>query len=101
MLQNHADVSDSQADVGMSAEVDALCAAASTVLKVARTAWAVHACARCADRVPDRPDGSWNTTLELRRDVVPPDGDGDGDDVFDGVSDREAALLGETDGDTV
>ena len=30
---------------------------------------------------------------------MPPDGDGDGDDDRDGVSDREAALLGENDGE--
>ena len=93
-LQNAGDVSDSQAEVGMEAAVEAVCAAARTALKVARTASPVHACARVADA------GSWKTTLELRRDVVPPDGDGDGEDVRDGVSDREAGLLRETDGET-
>jgi hypothetical protein len=78
----------------MEAAVEAVCAAARTALKVARTASPVHACARVADA------GSWKSTLELRRDVVPPDGDGDSDDVRDGVSDREEELLLETDGET-
>ena len=94
-MQNAGDVSASQAEVGMVAADEALCAAARTTLKAARTASPVQACARVADA------GSWKTTAELRRDVVPPDGDGDGDVVRDGENDREAALLGETDGDAV
>ena len=98
-LQYAGDVSDSQEEVEMVAAVEAVRAAARTALKVARTASPEHACARATD------DGSWKTTLELRRDVVPPDGDGDGDNVRDVVDDREAALLGvvdeETDDDAV
>ena len=83
----------------MVAADEAFCAAARTALKVARTASPVHASARCSDAELNDA-GSWKTTAELRRDVVPPDGDGDGDDVRDGVGDREAGLLRETDGET-
>jgi len=51
----------------------------------------VHACSRVGEF------GSSKTTPELRRDVVPPDGDGDLDDVRDGDTDREAKMLGDTD----